>query len=109
MSVGAPTCPICGHDSPLLDVVDFNKNCLEPNGVVLPLCATPIYYALCDNCGFCFAPEFAGWTAARFSQWIYNSDYLQVDPEFVEARPRRNANSLLQALGPQAGQIRHLD
>lgn len=103
------TCPVCKGASSLLDVVDFNKSCEESRGRYLPLVGMPIYYALCDSCGFCFAPEFGTWSSERFSQLIYNEDYIQVDPDYVDARPRGNAASLLEALGRQRQRVDHLD
>lgn len=98
-------CPVCGKSCSLLDVVDLNKACLmwlRPAGV-------PIYYAICGDCGFCFAPEFADWSLEAFEERIYNKDYILVDPDYVEKRPRQNAGMLL-SMFPSAGTaIRHLD
>ena len=102
-------CPVCGGKAGLLDVVDFNKSCEELRGKFLPLAGLPIYYALCDNCGFCFAPEVAQWELEDFENKIYNSDYVQVDPDYLDTRPRGNARELIDMLGKQAPNIRHLD
>lgn len=102
-------CPVCKRDSFLLDVVDFNKSCEEARGYYLPLSAEAIYYALCPNCGFCFAPEIYTWDIQTFADKIYNSDYAKVDPDYSELRPRSNAEFLINLLGNQSGKIRHLD
>jgi hypothetical protein len=102
-------CPVCGGDAPLLDVVDFNKSCNEARGDFLPASGVPIYYALCDGCGFCFAPEIMRWTIDEFAGRIYNDEYFRVDPDYRELRPRSNAQMLASTLGQHALDIRHLD
>jgi SAM-dependent methyltransferase len=102
-------CPVCGGSSALLDVVDFNKSCEELRGHFLAMAGIPIYYALCDQCGFCFAPEFAEWALEDFAAKIYNNEYTDVDPDYASARPRANAENLLAMLGDRGIEIRHLD
>jgi SAM-dependent methyltransferase len=102
-------CPICEGTSSPLDVVDFNKSCEEARGKYLPLTGVPIYYFLCEQCGFCFAPEFSQWQLEDFEKKIYNSEYLQVDPDYLDVRPRANANSLISAFRDRGSEIRHLD
>jgi len=100
-------CPVCGCPCGLLDVVDFNKTCLDVEGI--SLAGIPIYYALCENCQFCFAPEIAAWSAAEFEEKIYNKDYILVDPDYVEVRPRGNAATILSMFGQAGLPLRHLD
>lgn len=102
-------CPVCGAPAALLDVVDLNKSCEEANGRFLPLAGFPVYYALCADCGFCFAPELCKWTLEEFSARIYNDDYLKVDPDYLETRPRHNVDSLVSLFGDAYRGIRHLD
>lgn len=102
-------CPICGAKSSAIDVVDFNKSCEEVRGKHLPLVGIPVYYYLCDDCDFCFAPEFSGWTLEDFEREIYNAQYVGIDPDYADARPRSNAANLLTILDSQSLQIRHLD
>jgi SAM-dependent methyltransferase len=104
-------CPVCGGKAAALDVVDFNKSCAEGSGTFLPISGIPIYYYLCAGCGFCFAPEMHGWSPAEFAAKVYNDDYVSVDPDWVETRPRGNAEHLFE-LFPAIGadrQVRHLD
>lgn len=105
----AYVCPVCSGNCRLFDVVDFNKSCEEARGKFLPLSGSPIYYALCEQCGFCFSPEISSWTPADFEARIYNAGYLAVDPDYAEARPRSNANALLSLFGTIPESIRHLD
>ena len=102
-------CPVCGGVSAPLDVVDFNKSCEELRGKFLPLSGIPIYYYQCGSCQFCFAPEFASWGFKDFEEKIYNQDYIQIDPDYLEVRPRNNAGSLVSMFGERGPGIRHLD
>jgi len=102
-------CPVCGSACALLDVVDFNKSCGEARGTFLELSGVPVYYALCSNCGFCFAPEMATWKLEEFKRRIYNHEYALVDPDVVEDRPERNAKTLISMFGDQPPPIKHLD
>jgi len=102
-------CPICNEVSSLLDVVDFNKSCEELKGKFFGLSGISIYYARCDNCGFCFAPEIANWKLEEFEERIYNNEYALVDPDYIEIRPKANAANLISMFGDRACSIKHLD
>lgn len=103
------TCPICKSSCSLLDAVDFNKSCSEPGGRYLPRAGIPISYALCNKCGFCFAPELYEWPLSKFEESIYNDDYILVDPEYIEIRPKSNADVLRSMFPNLPSGIRHLD
>ena len=103
------TCPVCRSDCALYDVVDFNKSCEEARGQYLPLSGTPVYYAACPACDFCYAPELYQWNLERFESEIYNQGYAAVDPDYLEIRPRNNAETLVATFGAAAHTIRHLD
>ncbi|MGE0372281.1 MAG: class I SAM-dependent methyltransferase, partial [Gammaproteobacteria bacterium] len=102
-------CPVCGSHCAPLDVVDFNKSCAESWGTHLPLSGISIYYYLCSECGYCYAPEFLHWRPEDFRARIYNEDYIRVDPDYVEKRPSINATGLASTFGHAAASIRHLD
>lgn len=103
-----PPCPACaGHCVPL-DVVDFHKTCVEEKGLFMSLSGIPVYYFLCEQCGFVFAPEFSSWTPADFGKYIYNAQYAEIDPDFKTVRPEINAQGLLK-LFPQMQGVTHLD
>jgi SAM-dependent methyltransferase len=93
----------------LLDVVDFNKTCEEFRGRYFNLVGFPVYYALCGSCGFCFAPELCAWQPEEFAAHVYNDEYVVVDPDCIETRPRANAASLLAMFRNLPPSIRHLD
>ena len=102
------TCAVCGGESSLFDVVDLNKSCLGADQQ-LQLSGIPVYYARCNGCGFCFAPELMAWSIEEFEQKIYNDDYVLVDPDYVDARPRNNAATLIAVFGDLAHGLKHLD
>lgn len=110
---GAPgtshRCPICFDGTTLLDVVDFNKSCAEARGLFLEMSGRPIYYRRCSRCGFVHAPEIADWPADTFRRLIYNDDYVGINPDYLDARPRANLSFLLRTFNQARGNIRHLD
>jgi hypothetical protein len=103
------TCPVCTSAAELYDVVDFNKNCEERNGLYLPKSGRAIYYAQCTVCQFLFAPEFQHWTQEDFKLNIYNQHYQKYDPEFESVRPKKNFNLLERLFGKFKENIKHLD
>ena len=104
-----PDCPVCQGKTALLDVMDLNKVCGEPGAHFQGLSGTPIYYALCGQCGFCFAPAMAAWDLETFADKIYNADYVTIDPDCVAHRPRGFAQSLDPLFGAHRGTFSHLD
>lgn len=102
-------CPVCNGHCALLDVVDFNKSCEEANGTFLGLIGMPVYYVLCGQCSFCFAPELMVWEAKQFTERIYNAEYAMVDPDFAEVRPKENAATLIDIFGDKSHMFTHLD
>lgn len=102
-------CTVCGEPSPLAGVVDFNKSCLEQQGKSLPLRGVPVYYRRCPRCWLVFADTMLHWTDQDFATHVYNADYVQVDPDYAEARPRDNAKWLLHLLGAAARDLSVID
>ncbi len=102
-------CPVCGCECLPLDVVDFNKSCEERKGKFLALAQIPVYFVLCRECSFCFAPDFSNWKLEEFREKIYNDEYVLVDPEYIEIRPRANAKNLISMFGIGSNSIKHLD
>ena len=102
-------CPICDSQSQMIDVVDFSKNCEENKGIFLPLSGIPIYYFMCDGCNFTFSPAFWNWNEQDFLDCIYNEQYIEIDPDYVETRPLANASFLQNIFPNQKGLINHID
>jgi len=87
-------CKCCGTPAFPYGVVDFHKNCEVHRRKVLDTSGVPIYYYRCPVCQFLFTIAFDHFTRVDFLRYVYNEDYLLVDPEYPEARPRGNAASL---------------
>jgi SAM-dependent methyltransferase len=103
-------CKICGGPAPLYGVDDFNRSCLEHQGLVyLPRLGLPVHYQRCSDCGFLFTASFDDWTETEFKQFIYNDDYIKVDPDYLEARPTSNAAVMIAQLGEDRARMRILD
>jgi hypothetical protein len=100
-------CPVCQGPAALFDVVDFSRTCPGPGVARPPLSGIPIYYSRCADCGFLFAAEMHGWTREQFLERVYNDDYILCDPDYVETRPRANADFLLHYF--KDGGFTHLD
>jgi 2-polyprenyl-6-hydroxyphenyl methylase/3-demethylubiquinone-9 3-methyltransferase len=80
----------------LYGVVDFHKNCEMHRRKVLDVSGAPVYYHRCPACGFIFTTAFDHFTKDDFLRYIYNDEYLLVDPEYIEERPRGSATVLCQ-------------
>lgn len=102
-------CLICGSDTQLLDVVDFNKSCEEQRGVFLGLSGFPVYYSICNQCSFTRCDTLNSWSEKEFIDFIYNDDYIKIDPDYVSSRPLSNAQLIQNLFASSQDQIRHLD
>jgi 2-polyprenyl-6-hydroxyphenyl methylase/3-demethylubiquinone-9 3-methyltransferase len=65
----------------------YRKKVLEVSGI-------PIYYYRCPECEFIFTTAFDHFSKQDFSEFVYNSDYILVDPDYEEVRPRALARML---------------
>jgi len=104
-----PACKCCRSPSAYLGSLDFNRNCLEEEGVVLPDAGVAIDYFACPACGFVFSPCFDDWSDTEFAEHIYNDDYKIVDPDILGERPRLNAKVLADTFKEQARSLTLLD
>jgi SAM-dependent methyltransferase len=98
-SPAASPCKICGGAAELFGVVDFNKSCEEVRGYKLPLSGVAVYYRRCSACGFVYTDFFNAWTQAEFTEFIYNDNYVKVDPDYLERRPMLNAQTISSMFG----------
>jgi SAM-dependent methyltransferase len=89
------TCKVCSSPANLFDVVDFNKSCSRTSPYARGLRGIPIYYYRCQNCRFIFTQYFDTWNDKQFFKEIYNSDYVNVDPDYLIKRPKETANLFL--------------
>jgi SAM-dependent methyltransferase len=94
-------CKLCGGDSPFFDLVDFLRICdgrENPAPYVFGIVGIPVYYYRCGRCDFLFTDHFDNWSVEDFSKYIYNKDYVKVDPEYVTVRPLQEAAAVSRIL-----------
>ena len=91
-------CKICGAPAALFDVVDLQKHCGFSNQYAFGLSGIEVPYSRCADCGFLFTIFFDDWTNRDWRQFIYNDDYVRVDPDYTGARPTRLAESIASVL-----------
>jgi 2-polyprenyl-6-hydroxyphenyl methylase/3-demethylubiquinone-9 3-methyltransferase len=108
-SAEATPCPICTTPAPLFGAVDFNTPCRIPDAVTLPPTGAPVAYCRCTACGFLFTDAFGNWSHDDFKTHIYNDDYILVDPEYLEIRPRSAAGLVINLFGEGRAERRVLD
>jgi 2-polyprenyl-6-hydroxyphenyl methylase/3-demethylubiquinone-9 3-methyltransferase len=92
----------------LYGLLDFNKNCELYRNNALDMSGVPIYYHRCRECRFIFTTALDHFSTEDFARYVYNDEYLLIDPDFQEARPRYNASLVTQLLS-QARPARILD
>jgi 2-polyprenyl-6-hydroxyphenyl methylase/3-demethylubiquinone-9 3-methyltransferase len=91
-------CKCCGSLAFPYGVVDFNKNCESYRRNALDISGVPIYYHRCPACRFIFTIALDHFTDDDFRQHVYNEQYLLIDPDYQQARPRNNAAFLFNLL-----------
>ncbi|MFI5457599.1 MAG: class I SAM-dependent methyltransferase [Isosphaerales bacterium] len=101
-------CKCCGGLAFPFGVVDFHKNCEIVRRRVFDVSGVPIYYYRCRQCHFIFTTAFDQFTHEDFRQYIYNQEYLLIDPDYQETRPAGNAQIVCN-LFPEARPRRILD
>ena len=101
-------CKLCGGQAELFDVVDFQKHCSFADQYSLGLADIAIRYHRCVRCGFLFTNFFDDWSSAEFAQYVYNQDYVLVDPDYLGARPQQFVDVLSNMLSGLEG-LRILD
>ena len=102
-------CKICGASSPPYGTVDFNKSCDEPRAEKLPPLGIPVTFRRCTGCGFLFTECFDDWTHQQFKEFIYNDDYIKLDPDYAERRPRLQARMIIDQFHRDRMILRMLD
>jgi hypothetical protein len=108
-AVASLPCKICGSESHLFDVVDFKKFCSQSDYYARGLSGIPIYYRKCESCSLIFTTCLDELDKEGFSELVYNEDYVQYDPDYVEARPTQNADFLNEFLAPVKSSVKGLD
>lgn len=101
-------CKICGGKSIFFDVVDFNKYCGQEERYISDISGIEIPYYRCDSCEFIFTDIFDKWKPNEFRKYIYNDEYILVDPEYLEIRPKYTSENMVKLI-PEKRDIRILD
>ena len=86
-------CKICGGEGKPVDILDLNKSCSSGRFPTKPS-FVPIVYWQCSRCFFIFTDYFDKFTAEEWRTYIYNEDYMSIDPDFQIERPLVNARML---------------
>lgn len=80
-------CKCCNSMALYYGKVDLNKNCEEHKGILkLEKANIDVNYHLCQNCGFLFTSAFDEFKGEDWAKYIYNDDYVKVDPDYTGAR-----------------------
>lgn len=87
-------CKICAGNSLVWDECDVNQGG-SPELARRPDIGQSLTYHRCTQCGFVFTAQLDGWFAQDFAKFIYNDEYIQVDPDYVQVRPASQAQMLL--------------
>jgi hypothetical protein len=89
------TCKCCGETAFPYGVVDFHKNCEVNRRKVFGISGVPIYYYRCPSCRFLFTTALDDFSKDDFHRYVYNDDYILVDPDYLGERARTNAAFLI--------------
>ncbi len=84
------TCKICKSIATPFDMIDLLKQCEAPLYPAAPS-LVPVVYHRCENCGFIFTTYFDEFDCEMWRKYIYNADYIKVDPEYLDVRPKKNS------------------
>lgn len=90
-------CKICSNLALEYGQCDINQGG-PPHTVVRPELGQALHYHQCTQCGFMFTSQLDHWQAQDFIQHIYNEQYLEVDPDYTDLRPRSQADMLMPSL-----------
>jgi 2-polyprenyl-6-hydroxyphenyl methylase/3-demethylubiquinone-9 3-methyltransferase len=91
-------CKICTADAKFFDVLDFAVTCNMPP-MAKGAFGIPVYYYRCMQCEFIFTDFCDDFTSNQWTEFIYNEEYYtHVDTDYVEYRPRNNANAVASLL-----------
>lgn len=102
-------CKVCGAPAAFFGIVDFNRSCEEVRGKVLPPAGVAVPYRRCQGCGLVYTDAFDDWPPEAFEEHIYNSAYIEVDPDFESVRPEGNALMIANAFQASKPALKILD
>jgi 2-polyprenyl-6-hydroxyphenyl methylase/3-demethylubiquinone-9 3-methyltransferase len=90
-------CEVCGGKTQTLDVLDFSRHC-ERVPHRRGVSGIPVYYERCVDCEFVFTRFFDAFTPRMWTDYIYNPEYDEIDPDYISKRPHQNAGYAPRAL-----------
>jgi len=95
-------CKVCGSPAPWLGAVDFSKWCSR-DWRKTPATGVGVDYYRCNSCGLLFSPSFDRFSPEEWKRYIYNAEYLQIDPDYAGERGHSYGNLFAKAFpdGPQ--------
>lgn len=88
-------CKLCNHPAHHFDYVDYNKSC---NNFPLGRSGILIEYFRCQRCELIFTDFFDAWSNEEWARFVYNDEYINVDPDYEIGRPRHSAEDLARSL-----------
>jgi 2-polyprenyl-6-hydroxyphenyl methylase/3-demethylubiquinone-9 3-methyltransferase len=103
----AHTCKVCGSPAPWLGAVDFARWCSR-DWHKIPTIGVAVDYYRCASCGLLFSPSFDAFTPEQWKIFVYNPEYLQIDPDYAGARGQGYANMFARAF-PAAAPLHVVD
>jgi SAM-dependent methyltransferase len=101
-------CKVCGGNSVPYGMADFNKSCEDRTSPLLPPRGVEVRYHRCARCRLLFTAALDNWSKDDYLAHIYNDDYIEVDPDYIEKRPLHNKLLMANLLGEEKG-LRVLD
>lgn len=102
-----PQCKVCEGETSLFDCVDFHKHC-SADPYRFGLSGIEVPYYRCLRCSLIFTDFIDEWSKDEVARYIYNADYLKVDPQYQGARALSAANEMARHLAG-CEQLRILD
>ncbi|MDE2464710.1 MAG: methyltransferase domain-containing protein [Alphaproteobacteria bacterium] len=101
-------CKICGGETRLSYVVDFNQWEDPEARLPTPLKGWPVYYRRCIDCDFLFTEFCDTWDVHLLLRHIYNEEFFGSNPDIVTQRPTSAASKVM-SLFPEGKQLSILD
>ena len=105
---GSIGCKVCGGDTRLSHVVDFNQWDDHEAMATTPLKGWPVYYRRCGDCGFLFTNFCDTWDVHMLLRHIYNDEFFAVNPDIFTQRPQSAAVKFM-SLFPEGQRLSILD
>lgn len=86
-------CKVCGLTNVnYIGHVDPNKDVLGRAKTFILKNHNDLHFYKCEDCGFLYTPYFDNWTQKEFEYYIYNDEYILIDPDYTYDRPKRTAD-----------------